>query len=104
MPDAVVADRAYSSGVTRRMLARRGIKGRNVVERPQRWWREIDVRAVLHRFGVRDGDDIDADGDGVRPDEAHGFNVGHTGSLAGNTAAERLRPKPAERVGGGSSS
>ena len=58
---------------------------------------EIDVRAVLHRFGVRDGDHIDADGGGVRPVEAHGFNIGHTGSLAGNTPAERVRPKPAER-------
>ena len=25
---------------------------------------EIEVHAVLHRFGVRDGDDVDADGGG----------------------------------------
>jgi len=31
------------------------------------------VDAVHDRFGVRDGDDIDADGDGVRPGEADGF-------------------------------
>jgi hypothetical protein len=34
---------------------------------------EIEVRAVLRRFGVRDGNDVDADGDGVRPGEADGF-------------------------------
>ena len=37
---------------------------------------EIEVHAVLHRL-VRDADDIDADGGGVRPGEAHGFDVGH---------------------------
>ncbi len=58
---------------------------------------EIDVHTVLHRLGFRNGNDIDADGDGVRPDEAHGFNVGHARSLAGNTPAERLRPEPADR-------
>jgi hypothetical protein len=55
------------------------------------------VHAVLHRLGVRDADDIDADGGGVRPDEAHGFDVGHAGPLAGNAPAERVRPEPAER-------
>ncbi|MCY1225478.1 hypothetical protein D9M72_376750 [compost metagenome] len=58
---------------------------------------EIEVRPVANRLGVGDGDHIHADGDGVRPDEAHGFNVGHSGPFAGNTPAERLRPKPAER-------
>ena len=58
---------------------------------------EIDVHAVLHRFGFRDGNDIDADGDRVGIGEAHGFDVGHAGFLAGNTPVERLRPEPADR-------
>src|SRR5829696_5789122 len=58
---------------------------------------EIEVHAVLHRLGVRDADDIDADGGGVRPDEAHGFDVGHPWPLAGHPPAERIRPEPAER-------
>ncbi|GAA5190150.1 hypothetical protein GCM10023346_06460 [Arthrobacter gyeryongensis] len=52
--------------------------------------------AVPHRFGIGDGDDIDADGNGVRPDEADGFNIAHTGSFAGNIPAKDLPPKPAE--------
>ncbi|GAA4044726.1 hypothetical protein GCM10023063_34380 [Arthrobacter methylotrophus] len=52
--------------------------------------------AVPDRFGVRDRDDIDAHGGRVRPDKTQRFNIGHTGSFAGNTPAERLRPKPAE--------
>jgi hypothetical protein len=58
---------------------------------------EIDVYAVLHRFGLRVGNDIDADGGGVGVDEALGLEVGHAGCLAGNTPVERLRPEPAER-------
>ena len=55
------------------------------------------MHAVLHRLGFRDGKDVDADGDGVGIGEAHGFDVGHAGFLAGNTPAERLRPEPADR-------
>ena len=58
---------------------------------------KVEVHAVLHRLGFRDGKDVDADGDGVGIGEAHGFDVGHAGFLAGNTPAERLRPEPADR-------
>ena len=58
---------------------------------------EVEVHAVLHRLGFRDGKDVDADGDGAGIGEAHGFDVGHAGFLAGNTPAERLRPEPADR-------
>src|SRR5262249_49420734 len=58
---------------------------------------EIDVHAVLHRFGFRDGKDVDADGGGVGIGEARGFNVGHAGFLTVSTPAERLRPEPANR-------
>jgi hypothetical protein len=58
---------------------------------------EVDVHAVLHRLGFRDGNDVDADGDGVGIGEAHRFEIGHAGFLAGNTPAERLRPEPADR-------
>ena len=60
---------------------------------------QIEVHAVVHRFGIRDGDDIDADGDGVRPHEARGLHRGHPGSGAGRTPAERPSPEPAERRG-----
>jgi hypothetical protein len=61
---------------------------------------EIEVHTVLCRcLGFRDGNDVDADGDRVRPNEAaDGSNVdGHAGSAAENTPAERLRPEPADR-------
>src|SRR4029077_4355239 len=58
---------------------------------------EVDVHAVLHRLGFRDGKDVDADSDGVGIGEAHGFDVGHAGFLTVNTPAERLRPEPADR-------
>jgi len=58
---------------------------------------EVEVHAVLHRLGFRDGKDVDADGDGVGIAEARGLDVGHAGFLAGNTPAERLRPELADR-------
>ena len=57
----------------------------------------IDVHPVLHRFGVRDGYDVDADGDGIRILETDGFKVGHTRPLARQAPAERLPPEPAKR-------
>ena len=58
---------------------------------------EIEMHAVFHRRGFRDGKDVDADGGGVRIGKACGFEAGHAGFLAGNTPAERLRPEPADR-------
>src|SRR5690606_21975051 len=58
----------------------------------------IEVGAVLHRFGVRDGDDINADRRGVRPIEPDGFDVGHAGTFARDAPAERVRPELAERL------
>ncbi|OLT29438.1 hypothetical protein BJF79_40870 [Actinomadura sp. CNU-125] len=57
---------------------------------------EIEVHAVLHRFGVLDGDQVDVEARGVGPVEARGFEVGDAGSLAGRPPAERLRPEAAE--------
>ncbi len=58
---------------------------------------EVDVHAVLHRFGFRDSKDVDAQGDGVGIVEALGFDVGRTGFVADDLPAKRLRPEPAER-------
>jgi hypothetical protein len=59
---------------------------------------EIEVHTVLCCcLGFRDGNDVDADADRVRPNEAaDGSNVGQAGSLV-NTPAERLRPEQADR-------
>jgi hypothetical protein len=59
---------------------------------------EIEVHTVLcWCLGFRDGNDVDADGDRVRPDDAaDGSNVGgHAGAVS--TPAEGLRPEPADR-------
>lgn len=50
-------------------------------------------------LGFRDRNDVDADGDRVRPDEAAGGADagGHAGAVS--TPAERLRPEPADRRG-----
>ena len=85
----------------RRRASRRDPAGRATRSRlmGRRRGGEVDVHAVLHRLRLRDGKDVDADGNGVGIGEAHGFNIGHAGFLAGNTAAEgaRLRPEPADR-------
>src|SRR5258708_31935817 len=57
---------------------------------------EVNMHAVLHRLGFRDGNDVDADSNGVGISETHRFDVGHARSLAGNTPAERLRPESAD--------
>jgi hypothetical protein len=36
---------------------------------------EVDVHAVLHRFGFRDGQDVEADGGGVGIGEASGSRL-----------------------------
>ncbi len=58
---------------------------------------ELDAHEVLHRLGLRVGNDVDADGSSIGIDEAHGLEVGHAGFLAVNTPAQHLRPEPAER-------
>ncbi|NIK59702.1 hypothetical protein BJY22_005419 [Kribbella shirazensis] len=58
---------------------------------------ELEVRAILHRLGVRDADDIHTERARVRPVETDRRDVGHTRSLAGQAPTERLCPEPPQR-------